>query len=140
PISDCRAHNLSAKRAVGSRRNAATWTGTALDECAGVRVRVIDVRLVSTRLPFRARIAGNFAELHRAKLNAAVGSGAFEFQLSLELEVFRFAAFPEQVRRTRRRIGLRTDDDRPVFDVPQIGRAVPAFERGAVEHPNPSGV
>ena len=96
--------------------------------------------MVTPRLPFRARIARNLAELHGAELHPAVRAGAFELQLALEFEVFRLATLPEQVRRSCRWVGFRSHHDHAVFDVPQIGWSVPSFQRGAVEHLDPTCV
>ena len=103
-VGHSRANDLTAKRAVRPRRNAATRTGAAFDERAGIAVGVVDVRLVSARLPFRPRIPWNFAESHRAKLNAAVRSGAFQLDLAFELEILRLTARPQQIYRARRGI------------------------------------
>src|SRR5207244_7516011 len=83
PVGHRRSHALSARRAVWSGRNAATRAGTAFDQRAGIGIGVVDVRLVPASFPFRSRIAGHLAELHRAKLQSAVRPFPFEFQLAL---------------------------------------------------------
>ena len=57
-----------------------------------------------------------------------------ELPLDLQFEVGRLAAAPDQEGVALRRIVLgRFADDRAVFDAPELGIAVPAFERLAVE-------
>src|SRR5262249_6645500 len=129
-----RAYDLAAKGPIRPRRHSTPWSGTTFDERSGIAVLVIDIGLVTARLPFRHSIAGNFAEHGCAKLDAAVRRGSFQSNFGLEFKIFRLAALPDEISGTGRMHG-----DCGVFDVP-LWRAVPSFQRGAIEQLQPARV
>src|SRR5260370_23803893 len=134
-----------------------------LIELAGVGVVVVEVGLIALDVPLGVLLRERFSLLYSllllvghlgealgrddarpgrnieaAILDAAVGSGALQLHLDLELEVGRLTAAPDDVSRSGRMLRRGDADDAAIFNVPYVRRSIPSVEGLAIEDLRPA--